>query len=390
MEGQSLYPQNYNDQEKDMIRRQAGFSLVELMITMVVFVFFIVSASQVFTGLLTQFKQQSKLAETNIEGMVGLEILRQDIEHAGYGLPWYGLVAYSESNANPYSFNDSPSAPRAILSENNATDTFNDSDYLVIKSVNVGGNDTCNRWTTLSSASPYVRTWTPSGENLVNSDRVIVLRPGSSDADGRTLVTSGTTFSITYNNVTSSPWPPSDASETRIVYGVDPNSNLRMPFNRADYYISASNVPGRCASNTGVLMKGVVNNSTASGGGDITTFLPLLDCVADMQVIYALDNNEDGDFVDGAGSPADAYSDDITTAPLTAQQIRTRVKQVRVYILAQEGQRDINYTYPTNPVTVGEFGLGRNFNFVTAGITNWQNYRWKIYTIVVKPTNLLR
>jgi len=373
-----------------MIRRQAGFSLVELMITMVVFVFFIVSASQVFTGLLTQFKQQSKLAETNIEGMVGLEILRQDIEHAGYGLPWYGLVAYSESNANPYSFNDSPSAPRAILSKNNATDTFNGSDYLVIKSVNVGGNDTCNRWTTLSSASPYVITWTPSGENLVNSDRVIVLRPGSSDADGRTLVTSSTTFSTTYNNVTSSPWSPSDASETRIVYGVDPNSDLIMPFNRADYYISAANVPGRCASNTGVLMKGVVNNSTGSDGGDITTFLPLLDCVADMQVIYALDNNEDGDFVDGAGSPADAYSDDITTAPLTAQQIRTRVKQVRVYILAQEGQRDINYTYPTNPVTVGEFGLGRSFNFVTAGITNWQNYRWKIYTIVVKPTNLLR
>jgi len=387
-----------------MIRRQAGFSLVELMITMVVFVFFIVAASQVFTGLLTQFKQQSKLAETNIEGVVGLEILRQDIEHAGYGLPWYGLVAYSESNANPYSFNDSPAAPRAILSKNNATfsspnDIFNGSDYLVIKSVNVGGNDTCNKWTTLSSASPYVRTWTPSGENLLNSDRVIVLRPGSSDADGRTLVTSGTTFSITYNNVTSSPWPPSDASETRIVYGVDPNSDLIMPFNRADYYISAANVPGRCASNTGVLMKGVVNNSTGSGGGDITTFLPLLDCVADMEVIFGLDTNTNGTigtYSDGdtvvswpVGSPDEtATVADVTASFSTAANLRQRLMEVRVYILAQEGQRDVNYTYPTNPVTVGELGLGRNFDFNAHGITNWQNYRWKIYTIILKPMNL--
>ena len=130
----------------------SGFTLVELMITMVIFVFFIAAASQVFTGLLTQFKQQSKIAETNIEGIVGLEILRQDIEHAGYGLPWYGLVAYSESATNPYGFNDSTTtaAPRAILSKNNATFTglnniFDGSDYLVIKAVNVGRNDTCQK-----------------------------------------------------------------------------------------------------------------------------------------------------------------------------------------------------------------------------------------------------
>jgi len=58
-----------------MIKREDGFTLVELMITMVVFVFFIAAASNVFTGLRTQFKQQIKLAETNIEGIGGLEIL---------------------------------------------------------------------------------------------------------------------------------------------------------------------------------------------------------------------------------------------------------------------------------------------------------------------------
>ena len=417
--GKGRFSNQYQFDFETLNKKEAGFSLVELMITMVVFVFFIVAASQVFTGLLTQFKQQSKLAETNIEGIVGLEMLRQDVEHAGYGLPWYGLVAYSESATDPYGFNDSTTtaAPRAVLSENSATfigpnSIFDGSDYLVIKAVNVGRNDACNKWTNLKAApftSPFnPRKWTPAltppqGEDLESTDRVIVLRPGSTDANGRTLVVDGANDFTTFSDVTShpspNPWPPADTSETRIVYGVDPDTDLRMPFNRADYVVrrfdsGGTNItPGRCAPNTGMLEKATVNQ-----GNGAFSYLPLLDCVADMQVIYALDNNEDGDFEDGAGTPADAYSDDITTAPLTAQQIRTRVKQVRVYILAHEGQRDVNHTFNNftgacaTCIMVGEFGLGRDFNLstITPGNTEYLNYRWKIYTIVLKPTNLLR
>jgi len=396
---------------RDGLNSEAGFSLVELMITMVVFVFFIVSASQVFTGLLTQFKQQSKLAETNIEGVVGLEILRQDIEHAGYGLPWYGLVAYSESSTNPYSYNDSPAAPRAILSKNSATfsgpnNIFDGSDYLVIKSVNVSRNDTCNKFTTLSSISPYVRTWTPSGENLGNNDRVIVLRPGSSDADGRTLVvdTSSSTFFTTYTGVTSSTWRPADASETRIVYGVDPDTDLRMPFNRADYVIRRFDsdgkviAPSHCAPNTGVLEKGVVNQ-----GNGAFSYLPLLDCVADMQVIFGLDTNNNGiigTYTDGDGTtfipwPVGTPDESVTsiTAFNDAASLRQQVREVRVYILAQDGQRDMNYTYPNSTILVGdsalEASLGNTFNLSSKiGDPEYKYYRWKIYTVVLKPTNL--
>ena len=122
MEGKPLYTQYYNGQEQMIIKREDGFSLVELMITMVVFVLFMIAATNVFTGLLTQFKQQSRQAETNIEGIVGLEIMRQDIEGAGYGLPWNGLIAYNEVTGDPLSLNDSPTGvPRAIVSKNSAT-----------------------------------------------------------------------------------------------------------------------------------------------------------------------------------------------------------------------------------------------------------------------------
>ncbi len=407
MERRGLYSQYFNDSEEKMIKREAGFTLVELMITMVVFVFFIAAASQVFTGLLTQFKQQSKIAETNIEGIIGLEIMRQDLEQAGYGLPWnLNGASYQEVVAEPVTpwfdcdFNDGPPNNPArgtdVAGASNPPGAFrsgngyglNGSDVLVIKAINVARNDTCEKWTTLMASpftSPYnPREWTPATENLSPNDRVIVLRPGTTDANGRTLVVNVVNFSTTFSSITSSPWPPTDPAETRLVYGVADSNvvSLRMPFNRADFYVRrpTTNMPQRCApsNNIGILYKGTVNHADG-----LLTELPLLDCVADMQVVYRRDTNGDGTI--------DNVTNDISA--LTAQQIRDQIKEVRVYILAHEGQRDPNYTYPTNPVVLPAApdpgaGAGSTFNFNTYGITNWQNYRWKVYTLVVAPNNL--
>jgi prepilin-type N-terminal cleavage/methylation domain-containing protein len=236
------------------ISSESGFTLIELLITMVIFILVIAAGSQIFTGLLTQFKQQTKIAETNIEGIVGLEIFRQDIEHAGYGLPWnLSGAAYQEAvveSVTPWvdrDFNDGPpdnpargtdpagssNPPGGIRSGNG--DALNGSDVLVIKAINVARNNTSQRWTTLRSAAPQVRTWTPASENLSGTDRVIVLNPGATELTSRALVVNGAAFSTTYSNVTSAPWIPTDVTDTRIVYAVDPDTNLRMPFNRADY-----------------------------------------------------------------------------------------------------------------------------------------------------------
>jgi len=396
-----------------MIKREDGFTLVELMITMVVFVFFIAAASNVFTGLLTQFKQQSKLAETNIEGIVGLEILRQDIEGAGYGLPWDGIISYEETASDPYSLDDATTGvPKGIVSENDSTfsspnNIFNGSDYLVIKSMGVARNGASEKWTTLRSSlekvdpsapSTYVRPWATEGEtdyaappvseNLQDDDRVIVLSPGGSGIQ-RLLVSDGSDYSKKYSEITATPWRPADPIETRLVYGVDPASNLRMPFNRADYFIRRfdtsgnSIAPRRCAPNTGVLMKATVSHSDGT-----YIDLPLLDCVADMQVIYGLDNDADGDFEPGVTGSTDGYAEDLTA--FTSQTIREQVKQVRVYILAHEGQREGSYDYPSTTVGLGtDVSGGRIFDLkANIGDPEYKYYRWKLYTIVVTPNKL--
>lgn len=353
------------------IMNHAGFTMVELMVTMVVFVLVIAGASGIFTSLLTQFKQQSKIAETNIEGIVGLEIMRQDIEHAGYGLPWEipdkNNINYNEAAAG---YNDSPNnPPRAILSGNGAG--FNNSDELIIKAANVARNGASQEWTHLQTGN--IKRDGLSGKTLDGNDLIIVLSPK------RKLIANGADWDTTYN--ATEKFSPPDATETYLIYGIAPPTvtALRMPFNRADYYITTANVPARCAKGTGVLSKNVISHADGSRADN----LPLLDCVADMQVIFRLDTDNNGEI--------DNATDDISN--LSAQQIREQVKEVRVYILAHEGQRDVNYTYPNATVQIPAApdpgaGLGSTFNFAARGITNWQNYRWKVYTLVVKPNNL--
>ncbi len=89
--------------------------------------------------------------------------------------------------------------------------------------------------------------------------------------------------------------------------------------------------------------------------GNRGTGLPLLDCVADMQVIYRIDSNNDGT-IDVATDNLATLTDTNSNGIIDAQQIRDQVKEVRVYILAHEGQRDVNYdattTYPGNQITI--------------------------------------
>jgi len=393
-----------------MIKKQTGFTLVELMVTMVIFVLVIAAASSMFTGILNQFKQQSKIAETNIEGLAGLQMFRTDIEQAGYGLP-YDLdgLTYTESTAAPASaYNDSaftPPVPRAFVASDD--DGVNDSDVLVIKATSVATNAAAHKWAYISNIGASNIMWSWQGvtgadiadENLVNGDRVIVLRPviGSNQQvlvnNGGTFftqfypLTGGTTFSTNFQ-------PLANSFETYIIYGINVNTDPIRPFNRADYYISSSNVPSRCALNTGVLIKSVINHDAdgTRGGG-----LPLLDCVADMQVAVSLDMNEDGTpgtvsspqgvlLTSTEGATATTVQETLDDASL----LRKRLKNVRVYVLAHEGQKDTFYTYPNATINLKdqELGVLKAFDLSTGIGSTYVNYRWKVYTMVIKPFNL--
>ncbi len=384
-----------------------GFSLVELLVVMGLLVIVLAITTGNFITLVRALKGESKIAETEVEKIVGLEILRQDIENAGYGLPWNvdtgnwaGLTNYKEAETQMVcnttnditSYNDAPNnAPRAIISRNNVCQ--DGSDYLVIKSTVVRNHEEAQKWTYIwnDGSSNQVNSWATGTDNIANTTRVIAINPKQNIND-RVLVTylqgGARTFYSQFSGVSAA--YTLRPSEVYLLFGIGPDNTLRMPFNRADYFIFKNNVPARCASGTGILEKATLSHSD----GKLSDYSPLLDCVADFQVVYGVDITTPPDGI------VDCYTNDLSAALITdAQNTRDKIKEVRVYVLAHEGQMDRDYRFGNSTVRVGDSSglprcdisgvdniLGRDFDLT--GIPDWQNYRWKVYTLVVSSDNL--
>lgn len=379
------------------LRNRSGMTLVEVLIAMGILLIIVALVSDSFLNIVTQSAKQSSLSETEMEGLVGLEVLKNDLESAGFGLPWQyqgSLPNYSEAGTgnvcggtgvNPAIFNDSASQPpRPVLGANNRC--FNESDYLVIKATSVARNMAAQRWTYVDQDGP--KTWESQEQNFTNGDKIILVQPKAGENIIRRLVT-GTSFWYSYPPTIT----PSETESRFIAYGIngfDNPNNPRFPFNRADYYISTSNVPSSCAPNTGVLRKAVLSHSgTDFPSGNL---LPLIDCVADFQVIFGFDMNEDGTvgtFATPDGSTVSSNEGGTPSLVITtlsnASTIRKRLKEIRAYILTHEGGYDRNYRYPATTVQVGDFGLGKTFNLTS--IDEYQRYRWKVLRLYVKPKN---
>jgi Tfp pilus assembly protein PilW len=377
-----------------MIHKENGYSLIELIVAMGLVLFVITAASNIFVNILGQFKQQGKISETQIEGVIGFDILRRDIEHAGLGLPWNTsdnvgvavnwntLTNYTEASAAPASdYNDAPAnAPRAILSGNGIGP--NGSDALVIKSTNVAITDTAHKWSHLGSDG-ILKLWDLANENFVTNDRVIVVSPGTTEDNERTLIVNGTVFStlISYSGadaVVPAAFSPAEPTTTYLAYGLDPSTSPRMPFNRADYVISMLNTPSHCAPNTGVFVKTVVDHLDGDydlNGDGVDDELPLFDCVADFQITYSMDTNDDGTI--------DLISDDITL--MSAADIRDQVKEAMVTIVMQEGQKDMTYDFSMDNT---RDSLATTNLSAIIGSPEFKYYRWKRYQMSVSLDNL--
>lgn len=366
-----------------LLRDPRGFSLVELIVVMAIFIIVIMATSNAFNTLLTNALQQTKAAESQTGGIIGLEMMRLDLEHAGYGLPWtfqLSTINYTEAAEAPANeLNDAGTTtkvPRAVHTGEGKGG--GGSDRLVIRSTLAGMNTTAKKWTyaAYSSIGSSLKTWETT-EDLVAGEKIIVVRATNVDGvQGKELVMKPDgEFSTTYPPAAD--FNPKAQSDLYLVYGVHPvdsSISLRMPFNRVDYYLDTPDpVPQSCAPNTLTLYKGIVRHKD----GKIDRY-PLLDCVADMQVTFGLDTNGDGE--------VDVHLNEASTS---AQDIRDQVKEVRVYILAQEGKKDRSFSYPTQKVWVGMYDpLGREFDLASKIGADWQHYRWRLYTVVVNPKNL--
>jgi len=421
-----------------MLNSRKGFTLIEMIVVMAVFMTVIMITADSFKTILTQMTKITKSEESNIEGVVGLEMFRHDLQQAGFGLPFSYLspISYREAGYAPANaYNDgtgstSSDVPRAVVAGDNLTasaesstgSTFNilaGTDYLALKGATLGMNTAAQKWTyvpysSVTTGKKKPRIW-QSG-NLAQNDRVIVLK--------KAYTTSTYTNQLIYN--TSDPtiyWANFDATgfadtaylptlpeEIYYVYGIrtaDSGTELGMPFNRADYFVArpgdTSKIPSTCSPDAGILYKGVLNHTTSSPGGKLT-YVPLLDCVANMQVVLGWDV-DDGQGNEGQDGNLDTYSTPlgsggaITVQPSGNQsrvvaalgdpdKLRNSLKVIKIYLLAQIGRRDENYLSPNTSIVLGDAAVDGISETIPL-TADMRKYRWKVYRIVVRPKNLI-
>ena len=350
------------------IKADKGVTLIELMISMALLAIVIAAVITSYSTILKLQVQQSEMAKTNVEECISVEILRKDIEMAGFGLPWdmngqkYSEAVNSTSYIpDPATFNDAPSnPPRAFVISDNGNINANSSDVLVIKSSVASLNDVTQRW-------GYV---TNDGTNITYHP----LSPQSSK-EGYFVVLNRERRLEKMDYQPSSPAKPTfidnlDTGDIYFAFGIS-DENPLFPFNRVDYYLRrpAIGFPEKCCPTTYELYRSTINQSNGKRNPQ-----PILDCVKDFQVSFGLDENEDG-FVDKWTS----------TLPPSASEIRDKVKQVRVFILYQEGSKEKNYNY-SGTITLGDSDTGSLKTFTPSG--EEKNYRWKVIRLVVNPLNL--
>jgi prepilin-type N-terminal cleavage/methylation domain-containing protein len=388
-----------NGRTKSYLGSQSGLTMIEVLIALGVLAIIMAMNSQLLTDMIRGSTRENAIVTTQMETTLGLEIMRTDIGNAGLGLPDNMPVSYTEAasvETVAALFNDNATAvpggvPRALIHSNNDATPVGplpyipNSDYLVVKSPAVGGNAAANKWTYITSVDTH--QWGVPSLDLNAGDHMVVIRPRTSPLDISQLVVNGTVFNAPYANpMATVAFIPTVAQERFMAYGIkekeSPDVLPRMPFNRADFYVIRRPQDNpNCASGTGSLVKATVNH--ADGRLDVS---PLVTCVANMQVTFRLDRNGDGSPDVTVNTLADA-----TGTALTALQIKQQVKEVRVYVLAHEGPRDNAYRHETQTITVGDptDGLGKNVDLLSVvGSASWRNYRWKLYSLIVKPRSL--
>jgi len=334
---------------------QKGLTLLELLVAIVIMVVITAAAFALYVSAFKRYKEEARSAESFLSAEVALEIIRRDIEHAGCGLLWeLDNVTYNE--AENTTFNDAPSnPPRALIVQRNAEG----GDYLVIKSVRAKDNRATRKWMIFDPESQNLTYLGEEASNFESDECFIALEVSSSSIKLSKL---GSNW---YGCGSFNPDSLDLPGALYLVFGVSDNtSQLRMPFNRVDYFLKrpSRNFPQKCAPTTFILYRAELNHEDGN-----FTEQPLLDCVKEFKVVTKRDN---------------LWNDGNWTLTSSAQTIRNELKEVRVFILFQEGQR-LDHIASPESIELGDSETG---TVKTVTLSEEERYyRWRVLKVIARP-----
>ena len=309
-----------------MINNSRGYTIVEILVTMVIVSIIIGIAFYSYNKLTVNLRSQSSSTESSMDKLVGLELVRLDIETAGYG------IAVNET--------DPP------------VEWDNASGALVLRSTMNNTKSETFGWVFLKCQLGL--QW--------NSSSVLALDERG-DTTNNSLVFLDYRGKLAFSTSTSTTCPHDGHY---IGYPIDssvPSGCTNQTCTKIAYTLSSTQNLNTCAAGTKNLLRKV-----GSGNGT-----PVLNCVADWELRFGLDTDGDG----GVDSVVDG-----TSIPTAHDDVRDQLKYISFYALVQNSQFDRNYNYGNN-VTVD--GITLSF---PGSCTKCPNYHWKVINKTIKFMNL--
>ena len=275
--------------------KNKGFSIIELLITIVIVALIMSAAYYTYTTIFRGMKEEGESTELQMEKVIGLELLRLDIEHAGYGvgnttdkiIEWNnGLIIRSTlNNSNQDTFGWVICREIAGSSSSIKDERKNTSTNMVFIDALTGN------YITVANACP-----------VTGSDGIYIGFPIQTGANSCNVGGTNTCNTITYSLSTDQPLT-------------------------------------HCNPNTRNLLRKIND-----GNG-----IPLLSCVSDFAVSFDIDDDEDGipdrtEVCKGSST---------CNIPTDNNAIRNQIIRINFYAVMQEGGLNKDYYYRgSNPITI--------------------------------------
>ena len=354
--------------------RHRGFSLIELMVSIVIGMFSVVVILQVLASTATSRRIAVGGGDAQLNSVAALRALELDVEHAGLGLQSFNIsgctLAYTAGDGASVTL---PALAPVIVNPANAVIPSGDAntDTLLVAAGNSGSPSEGDTVSAATTATGYMVT-TPA--SFQAGDQVIAA-PATRAANCAlqvAKVTGVSGFSLTLLGGT--PGLPSRS----IVYNLGGAPSVRAYAIRNGDLVVCDYLAYNCGS--------AGYASTYASTGSSPAWVPVASNLVSMRVQYARDTSG----ITGSASVMDGIVDTYDQATPTAATIPlycawARVVGVRLALVARSQQFDKNAPTTSAPQWDGSTGAPIDL----ANFSTWQNYRYTTVQTMIPIRNAI-
>lgn len=324
-----------------------GFSLIELLVAMTIMLFLLMMTTYTFQRIVHRSKDSSAGISTRGDNVNSIELMRLDLEHAGYGIADY-QVDGTDNDIQPISWD-------STNNHLNIASTMNNTNSATIGYAVAEYNGSFNTLIDKFETSTLSTLWLDTDNRIVDDSSSSVNKP----------ILDYLYIGYHYN------YSPTGATQ---------------PYSPIRYRLSTTQPLNDCDSNTRNLIR-AVDGAIATGGS------PVFNCVAGFTTEFAWDNNEDGDIADTVGGiKENHYTKALPSGDGSTIEIKSKLKYSMVYILSQVGKLDQTYTFSGYKSTSGknitftvddaDITFTTEFNFNDPDeLALFRNYHWKVIKV---------